>query len=201
MRSTWKRCVGRYLQSYPGMRCGERPLRVSTAVPHQVVHQPTEIDLPLVDLSHLSAGEAKSRAVKIATDDARWAYDLARRPSMRARLIRITDGDHRLYLAMHHLSFDGVTLQRVLLPELIAAYRAYVAGQALLLPKPEAQYSDYTIWQRDWLSGPISSGQNRAMARSSCRLDVDTTACRPPAARGTTVRRRDNSADDRSRHR
>ncbi|MGO9380972.1 MAG: non-ribosomal peptide synthetase [Mycobacterium sp.] len=128
-------------------------------VPHQFVHEPIEIDLPLVDLSHLSAEEAERRATEIATADTQWPYDLARGPLIRPRLIRITDGDHRLYLAMHQLIFDGVTLQRVLLPELIAAYRAYATGQAFSLPEPEAQYSDYTIWQRDWLSGPTAAAR------------------------------------------
>jgi amino acid adenylation domain-containing protein len=128
-------------------------------VPHQFVHEPTEIDLPLVHLSHLSKEQAERRAIEIATADTQRPYDLARRPLMRPRLIRITDGDHRLYLAMHHLLFDGVTLQRVLLPELIAAYRAYATGDAFLLPEPETQYSDYTIWQRDWLSGPTAAAR------------------------------------------
>ncbi len=128
-------------------------------VPHQFVREPIEIDLPLVDLSHLGAEEAERRATEIATADAQWPYDLARRPLMRPRLIRITDGDHRLYLAMHHLIFDGVTLQRVLLPELIAAYRAYATGRAFSLPEPETQYSDYTTWQRDWLSGPAAAAR------------------------------------------
>src|ERR1700739_2574306 len=131
-----------------------------------------------MDLSHLNTEEAKRRATEIATADTQWPYDLVRGPLMRARLIRITDGDHRLYLAMHHLIFDGVTLQRVLLPELIAAYRAYAAGQAFCLPEPQAQYSDYTIWQQDWLSGPtaaarIARWRGRLAGMAATQLPID----------------------------
>jgi hypothetical protein len=52
-------------------------------VPHQFVHEPIEIDLPLVDLSHLSTDQAKHRAIEIATADTQWPYDLAHEPLIR----------------------------------------------------------------------------------------------------------------------
>jgi amino acid adenylation domain-containing protein len=137
-------------------------------VPHQFVHEPTEISLPLVDLSKLRPEEAEREAIDIVVADAVQPYDLARGPLMRPRLIRIADEDYRLFLAMPHVIFDGVTLQRVLLPELIAADRAYATGQELSLPEPETQYSDYTIWQREWLSEPATAAR---VARWRGRLD------------------------------
>jgi amino acid adenylation domain-containing protein len=160
-------------------------------VPRHFVPEPVEIDLPLVGLSHMGAEEAERRAGKIATADAQRHYDLARGPLIRPRLIRVTDGDHRLYLAMHQLVFDWVTLQRVLLPELIAAYRAYATGQALSLPEPQSQYSDYAIWQRDWLSGPtaaarIARWRSRLSGVTSTQLPLDhPTPAGQRFARGT----------------
>jgi amino acid adenylation domain-containing protein len=145
-------------------------------VPHQFVHEPTEIDLPLVDLSHLGTEEAESRAVQIAAAEAVRPYDLARGPLIRPLLVRITDEYHRLCLAMHHLIFDGVTMQRVLLPELIAAYRAYAAGAALSLPEPEVQYSDFIMWQQGWLSGSTAAAR---IARCRDRLAEVTPAQLP----------------------
>ncbi|MGH3969748.1 MAG: condensation domain-containing protein, partial [Mycobacterium sp.] len=145
-------------------------------VPHQFVHEPTEIDLPLVDLSHLGTEEAERRAVEIAAAEAVRPYDLTRGPFIRPLLVRITDDYHRLCLCMHHLIFDGVTMQRVLLPELIAAYRAYAAGEALSLPEPEVQYSDFIIWQQDWLSGPTGAAR---IARCRDRL-ADLTPAQLP---------------------
>jgi hypothetical protein len=155
-------------------------------VPHQFVSEPTEIDVPLLDLSSLEREEAEQRATAIAVADAARPFDLARGPMVRAQLIRITDEDHRLYLGMHHVIFDGVTLQRVLLPELIAAYRACAAGHALPLPEPAAQYSDYTIWQQDWLSGPTAAAR---IARCRARL-AGVTPTQLPTDHPAPARRR-----------
>ena len=126
---------------------------VIDGVPRQIVLEPTEIDVPLLDLSHLDPHEAQRRAIGVAAADTAAPYDLAHGPLLRARLIRITDEDHRLYLSMHHLIVDGVTLHSVLFPEFVALYRDYTAGETPSLPEPEAQYSDYTVWERDWVTG------------------------------------------------
>src|SRR5262249_49001804 len=74
-------------------------------VPRQIVHEPDEIadiDVPLLDLSRLIEAEAERRAIDIAAADTIVPYDLARGPLIRARLVRITAEDHRLYLYLHH---------------------------------------------------------------------------------------------------
>lgn len=126
---------------------------VLDGVPSQIVLEPTKIDVPLLDLSHLDPREAERRAFGVAAADTAAPYDLAHGPLLRVRLIRITDEDHRLYLSMHHLLVDGVTLHSVLFPEFVALYRDYAAGETPSLPEPEAQYSDYTVWERDWVAG------------------------------------------------
>jgi Condensation domain len=126
---------------------------------HQLVHAPMEVDLPLVDLSHLSTEEAKRRAIEIAAADTLRPSDLVRGPLIRPRLIRITEDDHRLYLELHHLIFDGTTLNRVVFPELVALYRSCTMGVSSLLPDPQAQYADYTTWELDWVHGPEIAGR------------------------------------------
>jgi len=73
-------------------------------------------------------------------------YDLAQGPLVRPVLVRTADDEHRLFLAMHHLVFDGVSLYRIVLPELAALYDAAVAGRPSPLP-PTVQYRDYATWQ------------------------------------------------------
>ena len=118
--------------------------RTVDGVPHQFVRKPAEVDLPLIDLTHLSLEDAVHRATEIAAADTLRPYDLAKGPLIRPRLIRITEDDHRLQLGLHHLVFDGTTLQRVVFPELTALYRSYATGVPLSLPDPQAQYADYT---------------------------------------------------------
>ena len=54
---------------------------------------------------------------------------------------------------MHHLIFDGVSLYRIVLPELVALYEAVLAGEASPLPEPVIRYGDYAEWEREWMEG------------------------------------------------
>jgi amino acid adenylation domain-containing protein len=147
-------------------------------VPHQFVHESTEVDLPLVDLSHLGTEEANRRAIEAAAADTLRPYDIARGPLIRPRLIRIAEHHHRLYLGLHHLIFDGTTLNRVVFPELVALYRSYAMGVPSSLPAPQAQYVDYTMWERGWVRRPevaarITRWRSRLDGSTPTRLPID----------------------------
>lgn len=122
--------------------------------PMQVVGPPPQFPLPLVDLSDLPPDEAQSRAVEIVAADFRRPYDLARGPLVRPHLVRLSAHHHRLYLGLHHIIFDGVTLYRIILPELIKLYDDIAAGRVSSLAEPAIQYSDYAVWERQWAASP-----------------------------------------------
>jgi amino acid adenylation domain-containing protein len=160
--------------------------RTVDGVPHQFVHEPREIGLPLVDLSHLSTEEAQRRAIEIAAADTLRPYDLADGPLVRPRLIRIAEDDHRLYLGLHHLIGDGTTLNRVVFPELMALYRSYAMGVPSSLADPQAQYADYTMWELDWVRRPevvarIARWRSRLAGITPTQLPLDHP--RPPRQR------------------
>ena len=157
--------------------------RTIDGVPHQFVRKPAEVDLPLIDLTHLSLEDAVHRATEIAAADTLRPYDLAKGPLIRPRLIRITEDDHRLQLGLHHLVFDGTTLQRVVFPELTALYRSYATGVPSSLPDPQAQYADYTQWELDWvrgaeIAGRIANWRSRLAGSTPSQLPLDHP--RPP---------------------
>jgi hypothetical protein len=111
--------------------------------PVQAVQPHLEIHIPVYDLS------SESEAIELATADALRPFDLAAGPLIRARLVRLRENDYRLFLTLHHLIFDGVSIYHVLLPELAAVYEAFSKGEPSPLPGPEFQYADYTLWQRE----------------------------------------------------
>ena len=157
--------------------------RTVDGVPHQFVGEPAEVDLALSDLSDLGPGDAVHRATEIAAADTLRPYDLANGPLIRPRLIRITEDDHRLYLGLHHLIFDGTTLHRVVFPELTALYRSYAMGVPLSLPDPQAQYADYTMRELDWVRGAetasrIANWRRRLAGSTPTQLLLDHP--RPP---------------------
>lgn len=113
-----------------------------------------QFPLPLHDLSDLPADVAQARAAELVAEDFARPYDLTRGPLVRAHLVRLSAEHHRLYLGLHQIVFDGVTLYRVILPDLIRLYDDCAAGREPGLPVPSLSYLDYAVWERDWVSGP-----------------------------------------------
>lgn len=116
--------------------------------PVQKVQPPSEIRLPSFDLRHLPHDQREKEALRLAEEDARVPFDLARGTLWRARVVCLDDEDYRLFITAHHMIFDGVTGYGVLLPELSAIYDAFASGRPSPLPAIPFQYGDYAVWQR-----------------------------------------------------
>ena len=74
--------------------------------------------------------------MRIVAEVSRVPYDLRRGPLLRPRLIRFPGEHHRLYLAMHHLIFDGVSVDRVVLPRAGRALRRLRRRPAVAAAEP-----------------------------------------------------------------
>ncbi|MEU4770244.1 amino acid adenylation domain-containing protein [Actinosynnema sp. NPDC023794] len=111
--------------------------------PHQEV-RPAEVVLPVV-------ATGPDELDRLLTAAAREPFDLSRDLPLRARLHRLTPGEHMLSLVVHHIAADGWSLE-VLTRDLGTAYAARLAGAAPEWPELPVQYADYTLWQRDLLA-------------------------------------------------
>jgi hypothetical protein len=119
----------------------------------QVIHEaPEHISLPFVDLSHLPEIEREKEAMRLATEDATRAFNVSSDSLVRARLVTLNDEEHCLFLTMHQLIVDGVSVFRVLPAELVAHYEAFVVGRPSPLPELPIQFGDFACWQRKWFS-------------------------------------------------
>ena len=125
----------------------------------QRVHPNLRLDLPFVDLSHLSPGAREQESVRIATEDVRRPFDLNDAPLFRIRLVKWADDYHRIYLTVHHLVFDGVSIYRVMIAELAALYQAYSHGQPSPLAELPLQYRDYASWKQQNLDTATHAAQ------------------------------------------
>jgi amino acid adenylation domain-containing protein len=122
--------------------------------PVQAVQPVPDLDLPVLDLSHLTREQAEAHAVHLVAEVSRVPYDLRRGPLLRPRLVRFSEDHHRLYLALHHIVFDGVSVYRVVLPELVVLYDSFCAGRPSPLPEPRTQYAEYARWEQRWITEP-----------------------------------------------
>ncbi|MDQ4126198.1 MAG: amino acid adenylation domain-containing protein [Actinomycetota bacterium] len=148
----------------------------------QLVAPDLDVDVPVVDLTHLgAAAEDEARRLAESLDDE--PVDLARPPLVRFRLLRVGPDDHVLVVAIHHIVSDGWSID-ILLSELGTCYDAIVAGEEPSLPDLRIQYADFAVWQREWLSGSELDRQvaywSEALAGAPALLELPTDRPRPP---------------------
>ncbi|MFF4244836.1 amino acid adenylation domain-containing protein [Streptomyces sp. NPDC001822] len=104
-------------------------------------------------------------------------------PMVRGCLIALEPDHHVLLLTAHHIIFDGWS-RTLLLRELGLVYTALQQGRDASLPELTWQYSDYTRWQWDWMSGeePTAHADYWAstLAGAPAVLSLPTDRPRPP---------------------
>ncbi|MBV9769538.1 MAG: amino acid adenylation domain-containing protein, partial [Bryobacterales bacterium] len=118
-----------------------------------------QVKLPFTDLGNLPAGEREAEAARIAAEDVRRPFELNAAPLFRLRLVRLAEDYHRIYLTVHRLVFDCVSIEHVLMEELAALYSAYSTGQPSPLAELAFQYSDYAAWKRRQMEGASHTAQ------------------------------------------
>jgi amino acid adenylation domain-containing protein len=77
-------------------------------------------------------------------------FDLARLPLYRVNLYRLGGSEFILNINMHHIISDAWS-SGVMFKEISHIYNALVDHIALNLPELPIKYSDYVLWQRNWM--------------------------------------------------
>jgi hypothetical protein len=160
----------------------------------QLTHPDLEPDIRVTDLRHLPQDARETSALLLAAEDLRRPFALAREPGVRAHLVTLADDDHRLFLCLHHMVFDGISIYRVFLPELAALYEARVNGTICPLEEPALQYADFAHWQRrrveETALEPLVEFWRKQLSGASWMIDLPADHPRPPSQsfRGGLVR-------------
>ncbi|MCA1682148.1 MAG: condensation domain-containing protein, partial [Actinobacteria bacterium] len=147
----------------------------------QVVHPPSEVELPVLDLSGLAQADREAELGEVVAREAVRPFDLARGPLLRAGLVRLGAQEHVLTLMLHHIVTDGWS-NGVLMGDLGELYRAEVTGTAPRLAVLAVQYADFAVWQRERLSGAVAEDQLgywRGQLDSVVALELPTDRPRP----------------------
>ncbi len=159
--------------------------------PVRVVDDTVPAVLSVVDLRGQGPAERSARSQELIRAAAATRFDLERGPLFRFALLRLADDEHILVQTLHHLVFDGRSLE-LLCHELGECYAALTAGTVPVLPTAELRYGDFAEWQRDRLAGGWLDGDRdywlSQLAGSPPLLQLATRR-RPPTQshRGRTV--------------
>jgi Condensation domain len=120
---------------------------------------PEEFPLAVIDLSRKPRIERLTETLRLATEQASERFDLERGPLVRALLVSLDDLQHRLFINMHQIITDGISVYEVLPTELVRLYESFATGTPAELPDLPLQFADFAVWQRDWLKEEVQERQ------------------------------------------
>ncbi|WP_317658691.1 non-ribosomal peptide synthase/polyketide synthase [Pseudomonas sp. KU43P] len=119
-------------------------------VRQQVLANPA-LALQEVNLEHLPTDAREARLMDYLAEEGAAPFDLACGPLMRIQVLRLGSEEHVLVLTLHHIIADGASV-KLLLDEFAACYQAAQEGRDAVLPALTVQYTDFAVWQRQWLA-------------------------------------------------
>ena len=148
----------------------------------QQIDKESSWSLTLTDISHLNSDDQQQEIKRKTQEIAQHVFDLSCAPLLSVELLQISDQEHMLLFCMHHIISDGWSLE-VLLSELGQLWQAYEKGEANPLADLKIQYSDYSLWQRDYLQGELLDTQldywREQLADAPALLQLPTDRPRP----------------------
>ncbi len=122
--------------------------------PVQVIHQPFEVTIPVIDLTDRPAEEREKEIERLVNERAWQSIPIDQLPLFRVELIRLSPNEHVIILIMHHIIGDNWSTN-ILLRELAIIYDAFSRNDTCPLPPLQIQYADFAYWQRNWLKGEV----------------------------------------------
>jgi thioesterase domain-containing protein len=112
----------------------------------------------VTELSDLPADRRTARAARLAVEEAKRPFDLAKGPLWRVKVLRNSHDDHVIVVVMHHIVSDAWSFF-VFGQELTELYDASIAGRPPRLTDLPINYADFGQRQRQWLSGQVYEQQ------------------------------------------
>lgn len=151
--------------------------------PHQKVSDALPFPVLTVnDLCELPETEREAEALRLARDEGRHHFDLARGPLLRVLLLRLGADDHVLVFTTHHIISDGWS-QGIIVREVSELYHAFLTQRPPELPPLPIQYADFALWERERLQGEMLAsrlGYWRQALDGIVALDLPLDRPRPP---------------------
>ncbi|WP_442936423.1 non-ribosomal peptide synthase/polyketide synthase [Nostoc sp.] len=148
----------------------------------QIIQTATNCSVAVVDLQHLPVTEQEIAAQQLVQQQAIQPFDLANEALIRAVLVILSNTEQWLLVCMHHVVSDGWSIG-VFVQELQALYNAYSEGQPSPLTPLPIQYTDFALWQRQWLQGEVLNSQlsywEQQLANAPTFLPLPTDRPRP----------------------
>jgi amino acid adenylation domain-containing protein len=124
----------------------------------QIIQDKIVVPLTAVEVDPQANEGPATAARRLSREEIQKPFDLQRGPLIRACLFKLAEQDHVLVVTMHHIISDGWSLG-ILIREVSTLYKAFSAGELSPLAELPIQYADFSVWQREWVSGEMLEQQ------------------------------------------
>ncbi len=128
----------------------------------QQIQQDFEFKLKQFDLTAYDKSEKKQLIEELILENRNRPFDLSRDLMVRASYAHTEDNNAEqkgvVMFCLHHISADGWSVQ-IIIKEFMQLYHAAIKGVDQHLEALDVRYSDYSFWQRDFLSSDELSSQ------------------------------------------
>jgi len=118
--------------------------------PAQVIEGCDNFELEQHDLTLIEEPQRETELERRISQEIKRPFDLSAGGLFRATLFRLRAEEHVLVILMHHIVSDEWSF-KIFFHELADLYQSFAEDRPVSLPELPIQYSDYAIWQRDWL--------------------------------------------------
>lgn len=126
--------------------------------PVQVVHANQTITPLVIDLEGLTPKQRETETRRQTKREMRRPFNLELGPLVRVAVLQFGATEHVIIYTLHHIVSDGWSMG-ILQREVGLFYHAFSEGRRPLLKELPIQYSDYAVWQRQWLRGKVLEEQ------------------------------------------
>lgn len=136
-------------------------------------------ELSRVDLAAMAPTNREAELLLLADEFLREKVDIAVGPLFAARLLRASETEHVLMLALHHIVMDGAS-REILISEIWSSYNDTVQGRSLAPLRMPTQYGDYAIWQQSnkaaWFESNAAYWKDRLSGVPRVQIPTDAVA-------------------------
>ncbi|MBC7659506.1 MAG: amino acid adenylation domain-containing protein [Chitinophagaceae bacterium] len=118
-------------------------------------HEPA---FTFVDLSDRNVAQSETELAALLQTHGRKHLPVDKGPIVRFTLIKMDAARHYFLLNAHHIAFDLLSI-RLFLKELSLSYVSAIEGRGFITERPAFQFSDFSVWQRNWMEQGEKSRQ------------------------------------------
>lgn len=138
-----RRCINALMQRHEALRT-KFVAAGSTLTQH--IDQVGECPLDIVDISATAADDIENEARRLAQEFMDEQKHLTIGPLFEAKLLRLSEREHVLVLAVDHIISDNVSCE-IIGREIWILYNQAAQGLSFSLPPLPVQFADYAFWQ------------------------------------------------------